>query len=106
MTNWSLDTLEGWKDYQRSMEAISPGYFSRWRPRILTYLYYVTRRGTTRLRYQFGYEIHGYGTVVGHCRNHKPHRTVAGAARCRDRFLSGEPDSWWNRMPWNKREWV
>lgn len=98
--NWELDTLDGWTAYRESMESISEGFWRRWRPRIMTHLYYQTKHGKNRLRYQFGYEIHGYGTVVGHCRHHRPHRTMGGAGACRDRFLAGKPDIWWNRLPW------
>lgn len=42
--------------------------------------------------YQFGYEIGGYGTVVGYCYHHEPHPTRAGAMECGRRFLNGEPE--------------
>lgn len=58
-------------------------------------------RGMMRLhdgRYQFGYEIAGYGTVVGYCCHHS-HKTRESAEDCGARFLAGKPPNWWWRLP-------
>lgn len=51
-------------------------------------------RAIKRIRggYQWGYEICGYGTVLGYCENHE-HKTRERAARCGARYEAGIP-SW------------
>lgn len=58
-------------------------------------------RETYTGRYQFGYEIAGYGTVVGHCCWHS-HRTREAAEDCGRRFLAGKARRRWRRL----REWL
>lgn len=93
---WTLDTPEDWASYQESMEDLSPGFWDRWRPRILTV---PATRFVPFKRYQFGYQMRSEGNVVGHCRHHRAHWTIEGAQKCRDRFLAGEPDTQWNKLP-------
>lgn len=91
-----LSTLDGWNEHCAYMESVSSGFWVRNPLRVLTYL------GDPVRCYQFGYEIEGYGTVVGHCRNHKRHKTAQAAFECGQRFLEGKPPRWQDRLPWMK----
>lgn len=80
--------LTEFKARQSRMLESCPGFFDRHPLRAMRRL----RDG----RYQFGYEIGGYGTVVGHCVVHS-HKTEAGAEECGRRFLAGLPPRRWRR---------
>ena|SRR6187431_221110 len=41
--------------------------------------------------YQYGFEIGGYGFIVGWCKLHRPHKTRLGAVACGKRFEDGRP---------------
>ena len=85
-----LSTLDGWNAHcARMLDAAGPGFFDRNRLRAMRHLDGY---------YQFGYEIGGYGTVVGHCVHHT-HKTEVGAAECGARFLAGLPP----RRRWMRR---
>lgn len=62
------------------MERNAPGFYRR-HPNGP-----ISRRGGG---WQYGHEIEGHGTVVGHCKNHRPHKTAAQAADCGSRFEAG-----------------
>ena len=89
------DLRDRWDEHVVRMAERVPGFWARNRLRAMFRLY--GDRG-----YQFGYEIGGYGTVVGYCNNHKPHATEAEALECGRRFLSGEPEPIKQRMPWRR----
>lgn len=77
-------TLDAWDEHVVAMEETAAGFWERQRLRAMFNLFL---RG-----YQFGYEIAGYGTVVGYCATHEPHPDEAGALECGRRFLNGEPE--------------
>lgn len=82
-----------WREHFAEVERDAPGFWKR-----------HPLRAMARVRggYQFGYEIEGYGTVVGHCASHRPHKTAGDAASCGQRFLRGEPARLIDRMPWRR----
>ena len=47
--------------------------------------------GLIRGGWQYGYEIEGYGTVLGYCLRHRPHNTREQAAKCGARYEAGQP---------------
>lgn len=93
-----LSTLDGWNRHIYDMEMAEPGFWERNPVRVITHLNSWPRR------YQFGYEIAGYGTVIGHCRHHKKHKTPESAFICGQRFLAGKPPLWRDRLPWMREE--
>ncbi|MCT7369445.1 hypothetical protein [Mycolicibacterium llatzerense] len=84
-----LDTLAKWREHKAEMTDYRSGYFE-------DYPLYAMRRSYDG-RYQFGYEIVGHGTVVGHCCHHA-HKSRTKAEKCGRRFLSGQPPRWWWRV--------
>ena len=84
-----IATLEEWHTYREAMEADNPGFFQRNRLRAL--------RAFGDYYYQFGYEVAGYGTIVGCTHRHK---TKERAEACGRRVLAGIPT--WHI--WRKRK--
>lgn len=77
--------LEDWDEHVVYMnDNASPGF---WNYTPLRAMGLIGHPG-----YQFGYEIGGYGTVVGYCNHHEPHPTASGAMECGRRFLNQEPE--------------
>lgn len=88
-----IQTLKEWQAHVSSIREAAPGFWKR-----------HPVRAMRRIRggYQFGYEVEGYGTVVGHCTQHRPHKRQAEAAECGRRFLAGEAPRLVDRMPWRR----
>lgn len=77
-----MDTLDKWRQAQAWAVDQREDWFTAY-----------PLRGMRRRhdgRYQFGYEIAGYGTVVGHCCHHS-HKSRGAAEDCGRRFLAGKP---------------
>lgn len=85
-----IDTLDKWQKEEAWAISQREDWFTTYRLRALMRLHDG--------RYQFGYEIAGYGTVVGHCCHHS-HKTQQAAEGCGQRFLAGKPPRWWWRLP-------
>ncbi len=99
MTNpHDISTLDGWNAHVKYMEERAPGFWEANPPRVIIHMTAGKRC------YQFGYEIAGYGTIIGHCRHHKRHATPESAFLCGHRFLSGKPPLWRYRLPWMKED--
>lgn len=80
-----VDTFEKWRRHQAWAVDRRKDWFSAY-----------PLRGMGRRadgRFQFGYEIGGYGTVIGHCCHHS-HRSREAAEDCGERFLAGKPPQW------------
>lgn len=88
-----IASLAEWREHVAAIEAADPGFWKRHHARAMSRLHGG---------YQFGYEIEGYGTVVGHCTQHKPHQSEADAIECGRRFLAGKPPRLVDRMPWRR----
>lgn len=92
---------DDWDAHVVYMEENSPGFWDIYKLRAMYEL-----RTRTRNHYRFGYEIQGYGTVVGYCGHHEPHPTEQSALECGRRFLNGEPEllrDRWRRARKRKR---
>lgn len=84
-----IDTLAEWKAHAARMCEVREDWFTE-------YPLYGMRRSRDGV-YQFGYEIVGNGTIVGHC-SHHVHKSRSAAEDCGRRFLAGQPPRWWWRL--------
>lgn len=87
-----IRTVEDFEATMARIEEMAPG-FQRAHP--LRGMFNLAEGG-----YQFGYEVCGYGTVVGYCADHV-HATRDGAEECGTRFFAGEPPR--RKRPFRKR---
>lgn len=66
------------------LEQSGPGFFRRWPIKPI-------RRTGVAERWDYGYEIHGYGTSYCEDAGHRPHPSRRAAAECGRRFEAGLP---------------